>query len=60
MWVTVKVFRTKVILDQCQDQGMAQPPQPTNQAFGLSVRKGSDRLWPVVKEPVVLVLAYRL
>lgn len=32
--LTVKVFRTKLILGQCQDQGMAQPPQQTSQAFG--------------------------
>lgn len=50
----VKGFRTKLMLGQCQDQGTAQSPQHTSQAFGLSTRKGSDRLWPVAKEPIIL------
>lgn len=45
MNLIVKVFRTKLILGQCQDQGMAQPPKQTSQAFGVSMRKSSDRLW---------------
>lgn len=54
---TVKVFRIKLTLSQCQDHGMTQSPQQTSQASGAvatSVRKGSDRLWHVAKEPIVM------